>query len=261
VSIFVYGTHVNVPELVVKGGATYRIVHDHLGSPRLLIDQSTGAVIQRMDYDEWGQIVLDTNPGFQPFGFAGGTYDNQTGLTWFGARGYEPVLGRWLTKDAVGFAAPGWNLYDYILGDPINSFEPSGLCPACRPCDECPSGTWSYFGGSGSLFIGIGVTWTQGTFTCVGKESVQVPVRGGCFGAGFILAAGFGAEGSGGFNFAKACNSGDLLGQGRGIHATLGPISATSTWNYGGNFTGTNLGSSKSLGMGAAYIDCYLSRR
>ena len=52
VATFIYGTHVNIPELIVKGGTTYRIIHDHLGSPRLVIDQSTGAAAQRLDYDE-----------------------------------------------------------------------------------------------------------------------------------------------------------------------------------------------------------------
>ena len=55
----------------MKNGSTYRIVADHLGSPRLVVDSSTGVVAQRMDYDEFGEITLDTNPGFQPFGFAG----------------------------------------------------------------------------------------------------------------------------------------------------------------------------------------------
>jgi hypothetical protein len=30
---------------------------------------------QRLDYDAWGNVTTDTNPGFQPFGFAGGLYD------------------------------------------------------------------------------------------------------------------------------------------------------------------------------------------
>jgi YD repeat-containing protein len=52
VSRFVYATRVNVPDYVVKGSTTYRIVTDHLGSPRLVINTSTGAIAQRMDYDE-----------------------------------------------------------------------------------------------------------------------------------------------------------------------------------------------------------------
>ena len=72
VARFVYTTGANVPALLVKGGATYRILTDHVGSPRVVVDAATGVVAQRMDYDEFGLVTLDTNPGFQPFGFAGG---------------------------------------------------------------------------------------------------------------------------------------------------------------------------------------------
>ena len=57
---------------MVKGGQTYRIVSDHLGSVRLVVNTSMGAIAQRIDYDEFGNITADTNPGFQPFGSAGG---------------------------------------------------------------------------------------------------------------------------------------------------------------------------------------------
>jgi hypothetical protein len=63
---------VNVPEYMVTPEGTFRILTDHLGSPRPVVNASTGAVAQRVDYDEWGVVLADTNPGFQPFGFAGG---------------------------------------------------------------------------------------------------------------------------------------------------------------------------------------------
>jgi hypothetical protein len=75
---------------MIKGGTTYRLLTDHVGSIRLVVDSSTGAIAQRIDYDEFGQILLDTNPGFQPFGFAGGLYDQHTGLTRFGALSGTP---------------------------------------------------------------------------------------------------------------------------------------------------------------------------
>jgi len=99
VSRFVYADKGNVPAYLVKGGNTYRIVSDHLGSPRLVVNAADGTVVQRMDYDEWGRAVLDTNPGFQPFGFAGGLHDRDTGLVRFGARDYDPETGRWTAKD------------------------------------------------------------------------------------------------------------------------------------------------------------------
>jgi uncharacterized protein RhaS with RHS repeats len=72
---------------------------DQLGSPRLVINASTGVIMQRMDYDEFGVVLMDTNPGFQPFGFAGGLYDPQTGLVRFGERDYGAPTGRWTVKD------------------------------------------------------------------------------------------------------------------------------------------------------------------
>jgi len=135
VAVFVYATRVNVPDYMVTGGNTFRIVTDHLGSPRLVIDAATGDVLQRMDYDEFGQVILDTNPGFQPFGFAGGLYDPQTGLVRFGFRDYDPQTGRWTTKDLFGLAGGAPTLYHYAAGDPVNYDDISGLndCNAYKP--------------------------------------------------------------------------------------------------------------------------------
>jgi len=112
---------------VVKGGTTYRIVSDHLGSPRLVVDTATGAVAQRMDYDAWGNVLADSNPGFQPFGFAGGVYDRDTRLVRFGARDYDPEVGRWTAKDPIQFNGDDTGLYGYVVGDPMNLADPSGL--------------------------------------------------------------------------------------------------------------------------------------
>ena len=110
-----------------KGGNTYRIIRNHLGSPRLVIDVATGVVVQEITYDEFGNVLSDTNPGFQPFGFAGGVFDKHTGLTRFGARDYDPEAGRWTAKDPIGFNGGDTNLYGYVLNDPLNWVDPNGL--------------------------------------------------------------------------------------------------------------------------------------
>jgi RHS repeat-associated protein len=127
VSRFVYATKANVPDYMIKGSVTYRVVSDHLGSPRLVVNTSTGAVAQRIDYDEFGNVVQDTNPGFQPFGFAGGIYDNDTGLTRFGARDFDAQVGRWTAKDPIKFYGDSTNFYDYIVSDPVNKTDMFGL--------------------------------------------------------------------------------------------------------------------------------------
>lgn len=69
---------------------------------------------------------MNSNPGFQPFGFAGGMFDSSTGFVRFGARDYAPEVGRWTTKDPRSLTA-GPNVYDYVEGDPVNRIDATGL--------------------------------------------------------------------------------------------------------------------------------------
>jgi len=129
VSRFVYADKGNAPAYMIKGGATYRIISDHLGSPRLVVDIATNMVVQSMSYDVWGNVIQDSNPGFQPFGFAGGLYDRDTRLVRFGARDYDAETGRWTAKDPILFARGDTNFYGYVLNDPVNFVDPLGLAP------------------------------------------------------------------------------------------------------------------------------------
>jgi RHS repeat-associated protein len=125
-SQFVYGTGSLSPDYMISGGVTYRIFSDPLGSPLLVVNSSTGVIAEQISYDEFGNVLSDTNPGFQPFGFAGGLYDQDTKLVRFGARDYNPTIGRWSAKDPILFGGGDTDLYSYALNDPINVFDPSG---------------------------------------------------------------------------------------------------------------------------------------
>jgi RHS repeat-associated protein len=126
VSRFVYATKAIVPDFMLRDGVTYGFVTDLRGSVRLVVNTATSEVVQRIDYGPFGEVVADSNPGFQPFGFAGGLYDADTGLVRFGARDYDPVVGRWLAKDPIGFGGGQGNLYGYVANDPVNLVDPSG---------------------------------------------------------------------------------------------------------------------------------------
>ncbi|NEV65334.1 RHS repeat-associated core domain-containing protein, partial [Thiorhodococcus minor] len=176
VAVFVYGEQANVPAYLIKidpetqEETRYRILSDHLGSPRLVVAVESGAVVQRMDYDAWGVVTRDTQPGFQPFGFAGGLYDSDTGLVRFGARDYDPYTGRWMGKDPIGFGGDGTNLYGYILNDPVNLNDPFGLL--------------SMMGVGGALLTGAGGA-------LVGTAIIgTAPAWAGLLGAGLAVTGG-----------------------------------------------------------------------
>ncbi len=136
---------------VTVQGTTAHLVTDHLVSVRLVVDTATGQVAQRLDDDAWGGIIHDTTPGFQPFGFAGGLYDQHTGLTHFGAREYAAATGRWLQKDPIGFAGGDANVYAYVGNDPVNFVDPSGLSALGNLILR------RMLGGYGAVFGGLGV--------------------------------------------------------------------------------------------------------
>jgi len=140
VSRFVYALDRNVPDYMVKGGTKYRLITDQVGSVRMVVDAATGAVAQQITYDEFGVVLADTSPGFQPFGFAGGLYDADTGLVRFGARDYDAGIGRWTNKDPIRFGGGDTNLYAYANSDAVNSVDSLGLeAKECKP-DHCDYG-------------------------------------------------------------------------------------------------------------------------
>gem|GEM_PF-6371976 len=127
VARFIYAEGINLPELMEKSGRTYRLIKDQLGSVRLAVDVEDGSIMQEMRYDAWGNVIFDSNPGFQPFGFAGGLYDPQTRLVRFGARDYDASVGRWLSKDPLLFWGGSANVFGYAEGDPLGCGDPRGL--------------------------------------------------------------------------------------------------------------------------------------
>jgi len=111
---------------IVNANHTYRVLGDEVGTPRIVVDVSSGTIVQSIETDAFGVVTADTNPGFQPFGLAGGNYDSDTGLVKFGARDYDPFSGRWIEKDPIGFAGGQANMFLYVDGDPINRVDPFG---------------------------------------------------------------------------------------------------------------------------------------
>src|SRR6185437_7295161 len=112
---FVYGSKSNIPDYMIKNGTTYRIISDFIGSPRLIVNTTDGSIAEQLSFDEFGNVTQDTSPGFQPFGFAGCLYDQDTKLCHFGAREFDPQIGRWLSKDPILFSGGDMNLYGYSL--------------------------------------------------------------------------------------------------------------------------------------------------
>jgi RHS repeat-associated protein len=82
--------------------------------------------MQQLDYDEYGNVTGDTNPGFQPFGFMGGLHDADTGLVTVGHRNYDAEVGRPTVSDPIRFGRAETSLHENAVNDPINLAQAVG---------------------------------------------------------------------------------------------------------------------------------------
>ncbi|MBF0330149.1 MAG: hypothetical protein HQL10_13425 [Nitrospirae bacterium] len=124
-----------MPVSMTQGGMTYYLAYDQVGSLRAVTD-SLGNIVKRVDYDSFGNVISDSNPSFAlPFGFAGGLHDRDTNLIRFGARDYDPAIGRWTAKDPIDFEGGDVNLFGYVEADPVNWIDPWGL-ETCSPATK-----------------------------------------------------------------------------------------------------------------------------
>jgi RHS repeat-associated protein len=96
---------------------------------------TSGQEVERYRYDPYGAVTFLDAGGNTLSGstvgwrylFQGGRLDPTSGLDDFRARGYSPVLGRWLQNDPLGFGAGDPNLYRYVRNAPLNATDPLGL--------------------------------------------------------------------------------------------------------------------------------------
>ena len=106
---------------------------DGLGSTSDLRDESGDAVAD-YTYDVFGAIRAQSGSSPNEFTFTGEQVDADSGLYFLRARYYDPATGRFVGQDPLLGSArepSSLNRYPYVLNDPVNLVDPSGL--HCRP--------------------------------------------------------------------------------------------------------------------------------
>jgi RHS repeat-associated protein len=90
---------------------------------------ANGAVMWRATYKPFGEATIDaTSTSIINFRFPGQYYDQDTGLHYNYHRYYDPKTGRYLSPDPIGLPS-GPNLFEYVEGNPVSKYDPSGLWP------------------------------------------------------------------------------------------------------------------------------------
>lgn len=153
---YIHGPNIDEPLAVTIDKDKYYYHADGLGSIISLTDQS-GKTVQTYVYDSFGDLKDQKNRIKQPYAYTGREWDKETGLYYYRARYYDPIDGRFISKDPIGFAG-GINLFNYTDSNPINRTDPLGLTWSSN--GSFLSG-WMTGGGSNNRFYGPNTIETQ----------------------------------------------------------------------------------------------------
>jgi RHS repeat-associated protein len=85
-------------------GRVYCYHNDHLGTPRRLTDEQ-GSVVRAAEYDAFGNANISVEHLENNWRFPGQYYDKESGLHYNRFRYYSPLLGRYVSRDPLTFAA------------------------------------------------------------------------------------------------------------------------------------------------------------
>lgn len=164
---YVYGTK-RLSEL--RGGTPWYYGADALRSTRFLAGPGA-ALTNGCGYDAFGQ--LEAAGGAPAYGFAGERRDPETGLVYLRARYYDPDLGRFITKDPLGFSG-GLNAYVYCGNNAVNRVDPLGLSDDFTDYINGPAKEQGLITGVGDVSSHEGEGYDHVVHTSTGNAVVDV---------------------------------------------------------------------------------------
>ncbi|MFU1796223.1 RHS repeat-associated core domain-containing protein [Paenibacillus azoreducens] len=109
-------------------GKNYLYLYNGHGDVVQIIDP-TGQVVNKYQYDEWGNILSEQEQIQNSFKYAGEILDEETGYYYLRARYYDPADGRFISKDTHEGQINNplsLNLYTYVNNNPLINIDPSG---------------------------------------------------------------------------------------------------------------------------------------
>jgi RHS repeat-associated protein len=210
---------------------------DHLGTTSVVTDQTGGRGAEYV-YRPYGNELLSAGGDFR-YKYTGQEEDGETGLYFYNARYYDPVLARFISPDSVvpDLGNPqAFNRYSYVYNNPLIYTDPTGHCPVCFIAAGIVMG---------ALSAGVQSDWNMEAMIVGGAiggisggagAAVSSAVGGGIIG-GFYGGMAGGMVGGGIYSAYYGGNVIEGMGMGAAFGAAGGMLTAGVGNYYGDNWT------------------------
>ena len=113
----------------------YSYIKDQVGTIYKVYSDYTQQMIDTRTYDVFGNMVNQNGSSNGNLGFQCKYYDQESELNYFYHRYYNPVNGRFINEDPIGFEG-GNNFFAFVRNNPINGDDPFGLKVNCKRITE-----------------------------------------------------------------------------------------------------------------------------
>jgi RHS repeat-associated protein len=148
----------------ISGGQTFHFYKDHRGSTVAATDPQ-GTTVWSGRYTSFGALLGESGVRPTPYLFTDHELDGETGLYYFGARYYDPAVGRFASADSLvtdPFAPQSLNRYAYVRNDPLSRVDPDGHADG-EICQRYGGGACEGNGGGGGGGGGVDIPgWGDG---------------------------------------------------------------------------------------------------
>ena len=128
--------------VAVKNSSGVSYLHgDHLGST----SATSGAVTSSQTFYPFGAIFSSSGTPPTDYGFTGQKQDASAGLMYYGARYYDPGLGRFTQPDTIvpnAMDPQSLNRYSYVSNNPVNFVDPTGHSAEGSECQSWDTWCW-----------------------------------------------------------------------------------------------------------------------
>ncbi|WP_259333662.1 RHS repeat-associated core domain-containing protein [Pseudomonas sp. FW300-N2F2] len=109
---------------------TITYFHNDISGTPMAATDAAGNLLWKENYKPYGDKLNRSAPSSSnKIGYHGKAYDDATGLSYMGARYYDPVLGRFMGVDPVDFQTDNlhsFNRYAYANNNPYKYVDPDG---------------------------------------------------------------------------------------------------------------------------------------